>query len=149
MEDVQNFVASEKVRVQKIFGKKHHPNETQQGFIDRHTFANWYIQTLTEQEYKCYYCSTSISVIRDLIETQKLKSRRVKGEAVRGKVLEIDKKINDKGYSADNCVLACYYCNNDKSSIFDSDDYKKSFGLNRNSYFLSLSDKKTDTKVNL
>ena len=57
---------------------------------------------------------------------------------MRGPVLEIDKKINDKPYSPENCVLACYYCNNDKSYTLDADDYKKFFGMAHNDYFQYL-----------
>ena len=62
------------------------------------------------------------------------KTRKV-GYGERGPVLEIDKGDNEKGYTKDNCVLACYYCNNDKSYIFGYDDYKKHFGKNRKTFF--------------
>ncbi len=36
----------------------------------------------------------------------------------RGKRLEVDRMISDQPYSPDNCVLACYPCNNAKSDVF-------------------------------
>jgi hypothetical protein len=75
-----------------------------------------------------------------LIDSKKLKTRKTK-YGCRGPVLEIDKKENDRGYYPDNCVLACYYCNNDKSYITDSDDYKVNFGGNRKRYFCKLKEK--------
>jgi hypothetical protein len=50
-------------------------------------------------------------------------------------------KNNDEGYSPNNCVLACYYCNNDKSYITNGDDYKINFGKNRKKYFRMLMNK--------
>ena len=72
-----------------------------------------------------------------LIKAQILKTRKI-GYGERGPVLEIDKKINENGYSPDNCVLSCYYCNNDKSYILDSEDYKEHFGKNRKKHFSKL-----------
>lgn len=89
------------------------------------------------QNYKCEYCQTSIFDIKKLIQKERLKTRRT-GNGERGPVLEIDRKININGYNRDNCVLACYYCNNDKSYILNSDDYKKYFGKARNDFFNDL-----------
>ena len=104
------------------------------GFPKKADFQVWYIAQLIRQEYKCYYCETSIFDIKQLIASGKLKSRKI-GYGFRGPVLEIDKMVNSEGYKADNCVLACYYCNNDKSYILDSDNYKSFFGSNRKSFF--------------
>jgi len=45
---------------------------------------------------------------------------------------EVDKKINDLVYSKENCVLACYYCNNDKSYTVNDEVYKPFLGPARN-----------------
>ena len=52
--------------------------------------------------------------------------------------LEVD-RINpyDKFYHKENCVLACYFCNNDKSDIFSFDQYKN-FKENRLNFLKSL-----------
>lgn len=63
-------------------------------------------------------------------------SRWNKGEGRRGPVLEIDK--NDETYVPENCVLSCYYCNNDKSYTSSKEDYKVYFGKNRHQYFKTL-----------
>jgi len=124
----EEFIVKEQVRIRRRHQAKH--NE----MGDRETFANWYIEQLLKQNLECFYCSTSIIDINLLIDRGKLKVRNVRGDGVRGRVLEIDKMENEKGYCADNCVLACYYCNNDKSYTLDSKTYKEHFGFNRHRY---------------
>jgi hypothetical protein len=41
---------------------------------------------------------------------------------------EIDRKDPFEVYNEGNCVLSCYYCNNDKSNTFDYEIYKETFG---------------------
>ena len=38
----------------------------------------------------------------------------------------------------ENCVLACYYCNNDKSNIFEGREYKTFYSMGRNMHFKEL-----------
>ncbi len=130
--EIKDFLKDEKIRVKKLYAAKH-----KQGFKTKENFVKWYINKVKRQNYKCFYCETSIFDINKLIDSQKLKTRKI-GHGKRGTVLEIDKKINEKDYIPDNCVLSCYYCNNDKSYIFDSKDYKENFGKNRNKYFSKL-----------
>ena len=127
-----DYLKEEKQRVKKLFAKKH-----KQGFKDKNDLANWFVEKIKEQDYKCEYCETSIFDIIKLIKNKKLKPRKT-GYGRRGLVLEIDRKDNSNGYNRDNCVLACYYCNNDKSYILNSDDYKKYFGKARNDFFKDL-----------
>ena len=47
------------------------------------------------------------------------------GGKTRGKRLEIDRKDNQKGYSEENCVLACAICNNAKSDKFTYEEFRK------------------------
>jgi len=47
------------------------------------------------------------------------------GGKTRGKKLEIDHKDNNKGYSEENCVLACPVCNNAKSDKFTYQEFKR------------------------
>ncbi len=114
-------------RVKKLYSKKH------AAFGGGIALANWYVARLKEYDCKCYYCGTSIHDINRLINAKLLKTRKVKGDGKRGPVLEIDKQEN--GYGEDECVLACYYCNNDKSYTSSKDEYKKYFGPNRKEYF--------------
>lgn len=125
----EQFISQEMRRVTKLFGIKHRV-----GFATKEIFATWYISQLQKQDFKCYYCETSIFDIRKLISQNKLLTRKT-GYGVRGPILEIDKMINENGYSPANCVLSCYYCNNDKSYTLNSVDYKKFFGTARKSFF--------------
>ncbi|MBA7587177.1 hypothetical protein ES695_02990 [Candidatus Atribacteria bacterium 1244-E10-H5-B2] len=43
----------------------------------------------------------------------------------RGKILELERKDNEKGYSEKNCVLACAICNNAKSNKFTCEEFKE------------------------
>lgn len=131
---IEAFLKSEKERALNLFSAKHRI-----GFRSKEDFVKWYLEKLAAQNYCCYYCETSIFTIRELIEKEKLKARRT-GYGSRGPVLEIDKKVNSEGYNRDNCVLSCYYCNNDKSSIFNGDEYKTHFGANRKKHFHYLKD---------
>ena len=115
----------------KLYSKQKHS-----AFGNASELANWYIEQLKKHDCKCYYCKTSIFDINKLIDAKKLKTRAVRGEGKRGPVLEIDK--NDDSYVPKNCVLACYYCNNDKSYTSSKEDYLKYFGGNRKKYFESL-----------
>jgi hypothetical protein len=132
MQKNEDFLIHERKRIGKLFSTKHKP-----GFQNKYDLINWYEGKITKQDFKCYYCDTSIFDINLLIDANKLKKRKILF-GFRGPVLEIDKKNNDSGYTPGNCVLSCYYCNNDKSYTLDSDDYKKNFGENRNKYFMHL-----------
>jgi hypothetical protein len=113
--------------------------------LERKTFgsadklAAWFIDKLKSQNFTCFYCETSIFDIKLLIDAGLLKTRAVRGNGCRGPVLEIDK--NDETYVPENCVLSCYYCNNDKSYTSSMEDYKDFFGKNRHQYFKKLLEK--------
>jgi hypothetical protein len=124
------YFEAQRIRVKKLYAAKHI------GFGDAASLAHWYVEQLQRQHCKCFYCDTSIHDINKLIAANLLKTRSVKGTGKRGPVLEIDKQGN--GYNKKECVLACYYCNNDKSYTCSKEDYKKYFGPNRKQYFILL-----------
>lgn len=128
----EQFVIQELQRVAKLFGIKYRV-----GFPTKEAFTTWYVNQLQKQDFNCYYCDTSIFDIRKLINRNKLLTRKT-GYGVRGPILEIDKMINAEGYLPANCVLSCYYCNNDKSYTLNSVDYKKFFGPTRKAFFEHL-----------
>ena len=92
-------------------------------------FKKWY----NEQEKKCCYCGVEEKVVQEIVMTGKLPSNRFPKNGIvsrgraRGIYLEVDRKNPKKNYSADNCELACYFCNNDKSDVFDESQYPKFF----------------------
>ena len=129
------FQELERKRVLKLYSQKKHA-----AFGSKKLLADWFCKKLKEQRAKCYYCNTSIHDINRLIDAGKLRTRKVRNAGVRGKSLEIDKINNKDGYGDTNNVLACYYCNNDKSYTIDGADYKKHFGQNREKYHQFLLD---------
>ncbi len=89
-------------------------------------FHSWY----DKQEKKCYFCGLTEQESQQIVKTGILTSNRFpqngkigRGQA-RGVWLEVD-RLQPKGkYSRENCVLCCYFCNNDKSDVFHGDEYK-------------------------
>lgn len=98
------------------------------GFGTRDRFIDWYFRELNLQENKCHYCKTSILDIRQLINTEIIKGRAVKGSGLRGPNFEVDRRNPFGVYEEANCVLSCYYCNNDKSNTFDYETYLNIIG---------------------
>lgn len=109
-------------------------------FLGFEDFKNWY----HSQEKKCVYCGISEENCQKIVVLGLLKSSRFpqNGKTYRGKArgmwLEVD-RINpiDKFYYKQNCVLACYFCNNDKSDVFSYEQYKN-FKENRLNFLKSL-----------
>jgi 5-methylcytosine-specific restriction endonuclease McrA len=86
--------------------------------LGRVAFYEWY----RDQDKKCHYCKTPETVLKELFEKELSTKRK------RGKSLELERKnstINE--YSPENCVLACYFCNNHKSDILSEADHIEYF----------------------
>jgi hypothetical protein len=106
--------------------------ENLNGFADFEDFLSWY----NSQEKICHYCKLTEIESQELVMTGLLNSNRFPQNGIigrgtsRGVWLEVD-RLNPKGkYSRTNSVLCCYFCNNDKSDVFDSENYLK-FRQNR------------------
>ena len=84
------------------------------------TFYRWYLKQYGLQKGCCYYCNTEEGVVAAFLDKRIQNIKRPN----RGKHLEIERRdsILNK-YSSENCVLACYFCNNDKSDIFTESEY--------------------------
>lgn len=90
-----------------------------------------FIDGYSSIEKKCYYCGISEQESREIVLKGLLTSKRFpfNGDNIqpgrnRGIWLEIDRKNPNGLYSKENCVLSCYFCNNDKSDVFDSEQYR-------------------------
>jgi 5-methylcytosine-specific restriction endonuclease McrA len=68
---------------------------------------------------QCHYCEITIDEIIELIENKKIYKKNE-----RGWKMEIDRKDPNQEYSDDNCVPACYWCNNAKTDEFNAKDFK-------------------------
>jgi 5-methylcytosine-specific restriction endonuclease McrA len=80
-------------------------------------FGKWYHEQLARQSNICTYC-------RLPGDTEENYGTRFRGGR-RGRYLELDRTDNEKQYSPENCVLACYPCNNAKSDVFSYEDFKE------------------------
>jgi len=68
----------------------------------------------------CIYCGLTISMIHELANKQKLYKKNYRGWS-----LEIDRKDSNREYTPDNCVMACYWCNNAKTDEFTHEEFRK------------------------
>lgn len=68
----------------------------------------------------CEYCGITIKQIHELADLQKLYKKNYRGWS-----LEIDRKDSNFEYSFDNCVMACYWCNNAKTDEFTHEEFKR------------------------
>lgn len=99
-------------------------------FLGFESFYFWYEQ----QDKKCVYCGLTERESYDLVRRNKLTSKRFPENGVlergrgRGLWLEVDRKDPHGNYSSDNCALCCYFCNNDKSDIFNEKQYRTFIG---------------------
>jgi hypothetical protein len=95
-------------------------------FKDFEAFLKWY----NDQEKVCYYCGLTEKESQEIVMNEILTSNRFpqKGKLGRGQSrgvwLEVDRLKPKANYSAQNCVLCCYFCNNDKSDVFEGYNYK-------------------------
>lgn len=117
-------------RIRSLHSNK---NAADMKFPNFNAFYRWYIKTKQEQQECCYYCGTDEKVIADLFEKKYTSVKRPN----RGKHLEVERKdASSNEYSSGNCVLACYFCNNDKSDIFSEKEYFE-YLKNRKLFFQS------------
>lgn len=71
----------------------------------------------------CHYCNITDH------EVSKLRSRgRLYTKRQRGYLMEVDRIKPNYEYSKENCVLACYWCNNAKTDEFSLDEFSEHIG---------------------
>src|SRR5438046_422249 len=98
-------------------------------FIDANDFEDWYCKQERIQENKCHYCKLEWKDLNKIVMLGILTSGRFPkdGKAGRGQgrgiFFELDRMDAKGDYSRKNCVLVCYFCNNDKSDIFSEEQY--------------------------
>lgn len=110
-------VLKEMRRIRQLYNNKQGEDFEFENFNE---FYNWYITQFEKQKGCCYYCKTEESVLAKLFEKKYTSVKRPN----RGKHLEVERRDSDSNkYNKANCVLACYFCNNDKSDIFSENEY--------------------------
>ncbi len=110
------------IKIIKRIRSLYHNKKNLEGFSFEsfNSFYKWHKNQHQSQEGKCYYCKTDEKIIAILFE-KKFQNRK---RTTRGKHLEIERRDStDNLYNEANCVLACYFCNNDKSDIFEENEY--------------------------
>lgn len=109
------------------------------GFDSFDDFHDWY----QEQDLVCHYCGLTESESQEISMTGILTSNRFPQNGIVGQGrsravwLEVDRLTPDGLYSRDNCVMCCYFCNNDKSDVFGGNEYTIFF-QNRVQYLRQL-----------
>jgi 5-methylcytosine-specific restriction endonuclease McrA len=74
-----------------------------------------------DNEYRiCGYCKTKEKDLQLLIEKGEIQTKRL---ATRGRNLEVDRYHPNEGYTEENIVLACYWCNNAKTDEFEGKEF--------------------------
>ncbi len=111
------------------------------GFESEAQFLQWYSQNISDG--KCAYCGLSERDSQRIVHEGHLTSLRfpIYGNATKGGNLgywlEIDRKNPIGLYSIENCNPSCYFCNNDKSDVFNESQYRQ-FMRNRAKFLRSL-----------
>jgi 5-methylcytosine-specific restriction endonuclease McrA len=83
--------------------------------IDRTEFYTWYEKRFEQQKGHCEYCHLPGDTMRYF--------KKWFRDGRRGKRLEVDRRESKEAYSPENCVLACYPCNNAKSDVFTYNEF--------------------------
>jgi hypothetical protein len=102
---------------------KYYNSARQELFDDPDKLIEWFIR----QNDECNYCKLSQDELFKIVErrngnlTLNKKTKRSKG------TLEIEKLDPSKGYTYENSVLACPFCNNAKSNLISETDWKEFF----------------------
>lgn len=84
-------------------------------------FYEWCRKQLKKQRCLCYYCHLPGDT--NVYYGHYFRPPSYKG--TRGRHLEVDRKRSKEPYSPQNCVLACYPCNNAKSDVFSYDEFRR------------------------
>lgn len=74
---------------------------------------------MVESAKHCEYCGISIEEILMLADRKQLHKKNYRGWS-----FEIDRIDSNFEYKRDNCVMACYWCNNAKTDEFTLDEFK-------------------------
>ena len=105
--------------------------------------AKLFKQKLTSQKLCCYFCNTDIRIIQSLIIKNIISPRKRGISGYSGMHFEIEHPDADKtNNDNNNIVLACYYCNNDKSNTISAEIFKEFFGRQKSLAFKNLIEEK-------
>lgn len=126
-------------KLKSDFSRRSKKVKSPDSFKDFNDFCKWY----QNQKKECFYCGLTEKESQKIVKTGILKSKRFPQNGIlkrgqsRGFWLEIDRFDPQGGYTESNCRLCCYFCNNDKSDVFDGNAYEE-FMKNRVGYLRKL-----------
>lgn len=110
-------------------------NEQRKELFEKpNAFIEWY----DKQEESCNYCGITQSDLHRIVKsrngrlTLNQKTKRSRG------TLEIEKLNPNVGYTFNNSVLSCPFCNNAKSNLISEDDWRLFFVPAMKKYFNSI-----------
>ena len=93
--------------------------------LQEYYIKNEFAKLLTEADYStliaqknCHYCKITKEEINVLAEKKLINKKNL-----RGYTLEIDRLNSNKEYYKENCVMACYWCNNAKTDEFTQEEF--------------------------
>jgi hypothetical protein len=88
----------------------------------------------------CGYCKITQDQLRDLAELRgpdgEPNITLNGGDKRKTGTMEIDKRDPGEGYTSDNCIFACPFCNNAKSNLIDEDNWRELFSKTMHQYLI-------------
>jgi len=81
-----------------------------------------FIKIFPYENRKCTYCGISENEIKNLFTKGKITTKRL---STRGRIMEIDQRKPNDGYTIGNMVLCCYWCNNAKTDEYTEEEFKE------------------------
>jgi len=107
-------------KIRNIFRAKQKVKDGGKSLFKFNNFKNFYDWYIVQKRF-CYYCKTKEQDLEKIFGNGILSSKR---GSRRGQSLEIERRnAKNNEYSEENCVLACYFCNNHKSDIISEEDH--------------------------
>lgn len=84
-------------------------------------FISWRIAQKTDGMCHCWYCGIDDATVKKAFNSGVISSKKRSFSGT----LQIERLDPDKGYNSANCRYACVLCNNAKSDMISSADFKK------------------------
>ncbi len=111
--------------------------EDRKEMFDNHeAFLAWYKKQMNKSnEIPCGYCGITEPKLKLIVKnrggklTLNKKSKRSRG------TMEIERVNSNKGYTNDNCIMACPLCNNAKSNLISERDWRDYFVESMKKYY--------------
>lgn len=89
--------------------------------LGKRKFFEWY-EKLPK---RCAYCEIEEEKLQKIFDVE---NGRLHTKRNRGRVLELEREnAKNNEYSPENCVMACYLCNNHKSDLISEKDHLRYF----------------------